>query len=162
MYKFKHYDSLSHIIYIYYCKAHFMIVYKNFFLKYLKLKVMVQPQRQEREQQFILDFILIYSWYWIMFWFFFKERFWKHILSLIFFGGGGGFGLILWHINHCRLFNAKSFLYIYIKYMISRHILLTFLNKPALIFFCSQLNHFSYFYQIWIILFTINHLFAPS
>ena len=23
------------------------------------------------------------------------------------------FGLVLWHINHWRLFNAKSFLYIY-------------------------------------------------
>ena len=27
------------------------------------------------------------------------------------------FGWVLWHINHCRLFNAKSFLYIYIKYI---------------------------------------------
>ena len=27
------------------------------------------------------------------------------------------FGLILWHINHCRLFNAESSLYIYIKYI---------------------------------------------
>ena len=27
------------------------------------------------------------------------------------------FGLILWHINHCRLFNTKSSLYIYIKYI---------------------------------------------
>ena len=27
------------------------------------------------------------------------------------------FGWVLWHINHCRLFNAKSFLYIYIKYL---------------------------------------------
>ena len=26
------------------------------------------------------------------------------------------FGLVLWHINYCRLFNAKSSLYIYIKY----------------------------------------------
>ena len=25
-------------------------------------------------------------------------------------------GLVLWHINHCRLFNAKSSLYIYMKY----------------------------------------------
>ena len=30
------------------------------------------------------------------------------------------FGLVLWHNNHCRLFNAKSILYIYIKYMICR------------------------------------------
>ena len=27
------------------------------------------------------------------------------------------FGLVLWHINHCRLFNAKSSLYIYVKYI---------------------------------------------
>ena len=26
-------------------------------------------------------------------------------------------GWILWHINHCRLFNAKYFLYIYMKYI---------------------------------------------
>ena len=26
-------------------------------------------------------------------------------------------GLFLWHINHCKLFNAKSSLYIYIKYI---------------------------------------------
>ena len=25
------------------------------------------------------------------------------------------FGWVLWHFNHCRLFNAKSSLYIYIK-----------------------------------------------
>ena len=27
------------------------------------------------------------------------------------------FGWVLWHINHYRLFNAKSSLYIYIKYI---------------------------------------------
>ena len=27
------------------------------------------------------------------------------------------FGLVLWHINHCRLSNAKSSLFIYIKYI---------------------------------------------
>ena len=27
------------------------------------------------------------------------------------------FGWVLWHINHCRLFNAKSSLYIYNKYI---------------------------------------------
>ena len=26
-------------------------------------------------------------------------------------------GWVLWHINHCRLFNAKSSLYIYIRYI---------------------------------------------
>ena len=27
------------------------------------------------------------------------------------------FGWVLWHINHCRLFNGKSSLYIYIRYI---------------------------------------------
>ena len=27
------------------------------------------------------------------------------------------FGWVLWYINHCRLFNAKSSLYIFIKYI---------------------------------------------
>ena len=42
----------------------------------------------------------------------------------------------LWHINHCRLFNAKSFLYTYIRYIwFVKHILLVmFLNEPKLIF----------------------------
>ena len=45
------------------------------------------------------------------------------------------FGWVLWHINHWRLFNAKSSLYIYIRYMICKHILLIiFLNKTELIF----------------------------
>ena len=49
------------------------------------------------------------------------------------------FGWVLRHINHCRLFNVKSFLYIYIKYMISKHILLiTFLNEPEFIFFALR------------------------
>ena len=29
-----------------------------------------------------------------------------------------GFGWVLWHINHWWLFNVKSFLYIYIKYIL--------------------------------------------
>ena len=28
------------------------------------------------------------------------------------------FGWVLWHINHCRLFNTKSSLYTYIKYIV--------------------------------------------
>ena len=27
------------------------------------------------------------------------------------------FGWVLWHINHCKLFNVESSLYIYIKYI---------------------------------------------
>ena len=34
-----------------------------------------------------------------------------------------GFGLLLWNISHCILFNAKSFVHKYIKYMFSKHIL---------------------------------------
>ena len=40
-------------------------------------------------------------------------------------------------------------------------LLITFLNEPDLIF-CTQLNGFKYFFFIWIILLTINHLFAHS
>ena len=72
------------------------------------------------------------------------------------------FGWLLWHINHFRLFNAKSSLYIYIKYMICKLILLiTFLNEPQHNFF-TQLNGLKYSYLIRIILLTINHLFAHS
>ena len=43
--------------------------------------------------------------------------------------------------------------------MISKHILeITFLNEPELIFFGTQLNGFTYFYLIQLILFTINYL----
>ena len=33
----------------------------------------------------------------------------------------GEFGLVLYHINHFRLFNAKTGLYIYYIYMICKH-----------------------------------------
>ena len=43
-----------------------------------------------------------------------------------------GFGMSLWHINHCRLFNAKSSLYINI---LNTYIfLIIFLNEPKVIF----------------------------
>ena len=78
------------------------------------------------------------------------------------------FGWILWHINPCRLFNAKSWLHIYLHYvyMICKPSLLRtlFLNKPKLIclhtikwsqvlisntnnFICKQLNGFTYCYS---------------
>ena len=44
----------------------------------------------------------------------------------------------LWHINHCKLFNTKSSLYIYIKYMIFKYYFSTFLNEPKLIFFAPS------------------------
>ena len=43
-------------------------------------------------------------------------------------------GWVLWHINHCWLFNAKSSIYIYIKYIQFVNILLIiFSNEPMLI-----------------------------
>ena len=93
------------------------------------------------------------------------------------------FGLVLWHINHCRLFNVKSSLYIYIKYMICKHIVDNILNEPKLILLhtvkCFQLllcisenstKHQSFVYtrlNDWIVLFltiqfNISHLFAHS
>ena len=43
------------------------------------------------------------------------------------------FDLVLWHINQVRLLNAKSSLYIYIRYMISKQILeITSLNDTEL------------------------------
>ena len=44
--------------------------------------------------------------------------------------------------------------------MITKH-KMTFLNEPEIIF-CTQLNHFTYFNQIQIILFNINHLFVHN
>ena len=61
------------------------------------------------------------------------------------------FGLVLWHINHCRLFNANSCLQVHIEYI-------WFVNIFAWGHFCTQLNGFTYCYLIWIILFGINHL----
>ena len=52
------------------------------------------------------------------------------------------FALVVWHINHCWLFNARSSLYIYIKYMSCKlFFLLTFLNDPELIS-CTLLDAF--------------------
>ena len=42
-----------------------------------------------------------------------------------------GLGWVLWHINHCRLFNAKSYLYIYIL-NIYDFVLLGFINHSGL------------------------------
>ena len=45
------------------------------------------------------------------------------------------FGWVLWHINHCRLFNAKScFIYILNTYDLLTHFVDIFLNKTELIF----------------------------
>ena len=72
------------------------------------------------------------------------------------------FALFLWHINCNWLFNGKVFLYMFVKYKISYHVLsITSLNEPKLIFF-TQLNVSTYFNKIWTILFIIYHLFTHS
>ena len=49
------------------------------------------------------------------------------------------FCFVLWHISHCRLFNAKSFLYMHIEYMTSQHIFLdNILNDPEFIAFANS------------------------
>ena len=47
-------------------------------------------------------------------------------------------GRVLWHINRCRLSNATFCLYMYIKYLICKHILMRiFLFEPELIFLAN-------------------------
>ena len=60
------------------------------------------------------------------------------------------FGWVLWHINHCRLFYAKSSLYIYNKYNSIKHqsFVYTQLNDQTVLFLTIQ--------------FSISHLFAHS
>ena len=53
----------------------------------------------------------------------------------------------------------QTFLYIYIRYMISKHILMViFLSKPEIIFFAHKRFHL--FLSKQITLFTINNLFV--
>ena len=61
-------------------------------------------------------------------------------------------GLVFWHINHCRLFNAKSFLCIYIKYIHSKYIeFVDNIFKQARAFF-----FFFFFFLKWFHLFLSN------
>ena len=59
------------------------------------------------------------------------------------------FGWVLWHINHCRLFNAKSSLYIYIGYI-------GFVNTS------TKLNGFKYCYVSLTIQLNISHFFIHN
>ena len=55
------------------------------------------------------------------------------------------FGWVLWHYNHCRLFNTKWYLYIHIKYIYDlKTYFLDNILKQACAFFCTQLNGFKY------------------
>ena len=77
------------------------------------------------------------------------------------------FDWVLWHINHCGLFNAKSGLFIYIKYMICKH-KSTKLNSSK--FSNNSINHQTFVYTqlndqtvlFQTIQFSKSHLFAYS
>ena len=48
---------------------------------------------------------------------------------------------VLWYINHCREFNAKFCFYIYIEYMICKHIFrYTRLNDQTVLFLTNQFS----------------------
>ena len=69
-------------------------------------------------------------------------------------GGKKSYIKYIWFVFFC----ISTILFLYIKYMISKHILLIrYFNEPDLFFFCTQLNSFIFFYHIRIILFIINH-----
>ena len=50
------------------------------------------------------------------------------------------FTLVLWHTNHYWLFNAKSCFYIYIKYMICKHIFYIQWNDQTVLFQTIQFS----------------------
>ena len=64
-----------------------------------------------------------------------------YIIYMIWFGG------VLWHINHCRLFNAKSSLYIYNIYMIWFSWVLWHINHCRL--FNAKSSSYIYDINIW-------------
>ena len=70
------------------------------------------------------------------------------------------FGRVLWHINHCRLFNGKSSLYIYIKY--TWFVLVGFYGISTIVGYLMPNPLNTYIYKIYMICFGrvlwhINH-----
>ena len=69
------------------------------------------------------------------------------------------FGWILWHINHCRFLNAKSSLYIYIKY--TWFGLVGFYDISTIVGYLISNPHYTYIYDIynfvWLSLWHFNH-----
>ena len=59
------------------------------------------------------------------------------------------FGWVLWHINHCRLFNAKSSLYIYIKYIWFGLVGLSFMEYQSLWVFLMPNPIYTYILNIY-------------
>ena len=69
------------------------------------------------------------------------------------------FGLILWHINHCRLFNATLSLYISIRYIWFWIEIVDSIFKRACVYSLFFFFWHKYFYLIRIILFLLGHFF---
>ena len=69
------------------------------------------------------------------------------------------FGLILWHINHCRLFNARSSWYIYIKYIWFGLVWFYGISTIVGYLMPDPLDNYILIYMIWfgLILWHINH-----
>ena len=63
------------------------------------------------------------------------------------------FGLVLWHINHCRLFNAKSYSYIYIQYI--GFVLVEFYGISSIVG-CLMPNPFHTYIWFGLVLWHIN------
>ena len=57
------------------------------------------------------------------------------------------FGLVLWGINHCRLFNAKFILYIYVKYISLG--LFEFYGKPSIVSYLMTNSVHTYISNIY-------------
>ena len=70
--------------------------------KYLQIHTLKSEKNSDRKWIFSLEMIIFIVFYLN-----------NEVIGLI----GRLFGWVLWHINLCRLFNAKSSLYIYIKYI---------------------------------------------
>ena len=56
-------------------------------------------------------------------------------------------GWVLWHINHCGLFNAKSSLYIYIKYI--GFGLVRFYGISTIVGYLMPNPLYTYIFNIW-------------
>ena len=54
---------------------------------------------------------------------------------------------VLWHINHCRLFNAKSSLYIYIRYI--GFVWLRFYGISTIVGYLMPNPHYKYILDIY-------------
>ena len=57
------------------------------------------------------------------------------------------FGCVLWHIDHCRLFNAKSSLHIYIKYI--WFVLVGFYDISAIVGYLIPNSLYTYILNIY-------------